>query len=152
MAMPTCSPVHPSTATMAGTGSSGTRTWAAVLFPTGVSCHWRTTRGTNLALRTSTAMATLTILAKRHSGRGTISWYENRGGARFSGERVIVPDRVYGSTDVVDLDDDGESDLLYTTTHYDHLVLWRENIGGGMFSEDRLIEDNESGRLVGGCG
>ena len=71
-----------------------------------------------------------------------VAWFENLGGGAFSGERPMGPaiDRLDLVT-VADLDADGDPDLLYTTTGTgtDNHMAWRENLGGGSFSDDRVI-------------
>ena len=75
---------------------------------------------------------------------GEVRWYENRGGGTFGGGQRIAP-----LTDqtrdlfAADLDGDGDSDLLgaysgYGTADY-HQAEWFENLGGGRFSDRRVI-------------
>ena len=70
-----------------------------------------------------------------------IVWFENLGGATFSGERPIGTgiDRI-DLVSVADLDQDGDPDVVHTARQDDDYgMAWRENLGGGRFSDERVI-------------
>lgn len=76
-----------------------------------------------------------------------IVWFEHLGGGAFSGERPIGTgiDRI-DLTSVADLDQDGDPDVVYTTGKgYDDRIAWRENLGGGSFSDERVIANEADG-------
>ena len=70
-------------------------------------------------------------------------WYENLGGGAFSAKRVLSTefagiDRLLNA----DLDGDGDEDLLSsggTNDDGSFALAWNENLGGGAFSEQRVI-------------
>ena len=82
-----------------------------------------------------------------------IAWYENLGNGVFSSQRVIITGAGGArSVNAVDLDGDGDSDILWASERhvdqYASRVSWHENLGGGMFSAERVIARYDSGPLI----
>lgn len=71
------------------------------------------------------------VLAAYEADHGNVSWFENRGGGKFSERRVISPDSS-GATSVraVDLDGDGDLDVAMTSED-DDTVAWFEHTETG---------------------
>ena len=70
-----------------------------------------------------------------------IEWYENMGDGAFSTRRVIAtgPEgAITTSVRAVDLDGDGDADVLWGS-NVDDAIRWHENLGGGAFSAERVI-------------
>ena len=63
------------------------------------------------------------------------------GGGTFSSQRVIETDAIDAGpcVHVIDLDGDGDLDVLSASESGDELA-WHENLGGGSFSRQRVIE------------
>ena len=70
--------------------------------------------------------------------QGEISWYENRRGGRFSGQRLIDEKSRYWGFDAADMDGDGDVDVVYSS-RLRNTIAWRENLGAGVFSSERVI-------------
>ena len=88
-------------------------------------------------------------------GNWTVAWHQNLGKGAFVGPRVIaqLDSRVGYRTRarMVDLDGDGDRDVLYASTPYHTLfwgVRWAENLGGGSFSWGRFIGEFERVSLL----
>jgi hypothetical protein len=65
----------------------------------------------------------------------------------FGSENVITTNAddatcVYAA----DLDGDGDADLL-STSYYDYVIAWYENLGGGTFGPRQILDDNASGAI-----
>ncbi len=70
-------------------------------------------------------------------------WYENLGNNYWSEEKVITEgDYRYGPY-MVDLDSDGDKDILSTViiSMDSSRIIWCENIGGGVFNEPEIINE-----------
>ena len=96
-------------------------------------------------------MDVLAAIPSLGSSARQLAWYENLGGGAFSAEQTIGSE-VPGSfrISVADIDADGDPDLLYTAgSYYGYSVsiAWRENLGGGSFSDERIIAE-ESTRFL----
>lgn len=80
------------------------------------------------------------ILSTRGNGIGNgVSWYENLGSGLFSSENIIsttLPNP--GNVFSIDLDSDGDNDILTTSTSAD-IVVWFQNLGDGVFSSEIII-------------
>lgn len=79
-------------------------------------------------------------------GSDRIVWLENHGEGAFSDERTIGPatPRIHLAS-VTDFDVDGDPDVIYTVRMSgDHRIVWRENFGSGLFSDERVIVDGAS--------
>jgi hypothetical protein len=68
-----------------------------------------------------------------------IAWFENLGGGSFGPERILVAD-LNSAEDAraVDLDGDGDLDVLFAVTGHDK-VAWVENLGNGDFGDEQVI-------------
>lgn len=75
------------------------------------------------------------------SAQGNVRWYENTDGrAAFSQPHTIVDgEGTSWNTKLVDLDGDLDLDLITTFSERSGAIAWHENLGGGQFSESRLI-------------
>ena len=78
-----------------------------------------------------------------------IAWYENLGDGAFSGQRVIGTETntfLNNSRIVhaVDLDGDGDADVLSASSYGDN-IAWYENLGGGAFSDQRIVTSAAGG-------
>jgi hypothetical protein len=78
---------------------------------------------------------------------GKIAWYENEGEDIFSKQKVITTD-ASGAAAVyaADLDNDGDLDVVSGSYENiqgngDDKLAWYENVGGGTFSGQKIIED-----------
>jgi hypothetical protein len=72
-----------------------------------------------------------------------IAWFENLDGqGNFSAERVINTTAItIDGLEMVDIDDDGDMDILYKTSYQDK-IAWMENLDGlGTFGPERLVAD-----------
>ena len=80
------------------------------------------------------------------NGDDEIAWHENLGGGVFSAERVIIGlgrNNRLESMEVhaADLDGDGDADVLSASVHG---TVWAENLGGGAFSQGRVINAGDT--------
>jgi len=78
-----------------------------------------------------------------------IAWYENTDGLGAFGEQQIITTNALSARDVYaeDLDDDGDMDIIATSTASDE-VLWFENLDGlGAFGTEQVITNNANGVL-----
>ncbi len=81
------------------------------------------------------------------SSDDVIAWYENTDGAGDFGARQIITAEADGAQDVyaVDLDGDGDRDILSASTN-DQCIAWHENLDGeGDFGERRIITQEADG-------
>ncbi len=80
-------------------------------------------------------------------GDDKIAWYENTDGlGTFGGQRIITATVDYPiSVFAVDLDGDGDIDVL-SASYYDHKIAWYENTDGlGNFGNQTIITSNARG-------
>lgn len=81
-------------------------------------------------------------------GVGRTIWYENDGSGNFTGQ-FIETGRTAWSVHAIDMDNDGDSDVL-TTGHQSAYVTWWENDGDGGFTR-HVIESGFPGSSVYGA-
>ncbi|WP_203295471.1 FG-GAP-like repeat-containing protein [Luteirhabdus pelagi] len=76
---------------------------------------------------------------------GGLSWIENLDGeGTFGSKNLMALNRVYPSLQIVDIDADGDNDILYTH-YFEDTIGWYENLdGNGTFDEPIIIADNFS--------
>ena len=73
---------------------------------------------------------------------GRTFWYENDGNGNFNVSHLVDTHDANTCISVVDLDNDGDSDIV--VAHYDNINIdWYENLGGGVFGpRHSFFDDN----------
>lgn len=78
------------------------------------------------------------------SGDGTVAWYKNMGGNSFS-PQILISDSIYArEIFAVDIDDDGDIDVVTANTaNHNGKLVWFENLGSGNFSSEHIITTDQ---------
>lgn len=82
----------------------------------------------------------ITDVLTASGGGHYLSWYKNDGLGNFGVEQVITNEPAgFSNVDFVDLDSDGDNDLIYTETN-PPTIVWQENLDGmGTFGPRQII-------------
>jgi type IX secretion system substrate protein/VCBS repeat protein len=77
------------------------------------------------------------------TGLSKISWYENLGGGIIDTTQQLIAPNINNPNDVhaADIDNDGDNDVL-STSFISNIVLWYENLGGGVFDTNQNTISN----------
>ncbi|MFT5077086.1 MAG: hypothetical protein ACI85B_002150, partial [Flavobacteriaceae bacterium] len=77
-------------------------------------------------------------------GGETIAWYENDGLGNFGSKQIISTNITSRNIISVDLDNDGDKDILYNHQEIglEGFVVWKANDGLGTFGTTQLISNN----------
>jgi len=81
------------------------------------------------------------------NGHNIIGWFENIDGhGTFDGRKKILTTKQYHAAflNVVDLDNDGDLDILSASSEEDAIIVWLENLGGGNFSDIQVVTSDAS--------
>lgn len=70
-------------------------------------------------------------------------WYKNLGNSNWSEEMVITEGDFSCGPEIIDLDADGDADILSTDilSTNSSAIIWCENLGGGVFNEPEIINE-----------
>ncbi|WP_299381991.1 T9SS type A sorting domain-containing protein [uncultured Lacinutrix sp.] len=88
------------------------------------------------------------ILAAGYSNDGEVVWYENIDGqGAFGSEQIIASNiNLISTIDTADIDNDGDIDVLFSSTN-DSKVVWFENTDGqGTFGTQQIIASGTTGQ------
>ncbi|MBX2958769.1 MAG: T9SS type A sorting domain-containing protein [Flavobacteriales bacterium] len=72
--------------------------------------------------------------------KNNIGWHENLGGGAFGSQKNIdYPSGSILSVKIVDIDEDGDNDILATIDDLTDIIALYENLGGGIFSSKQTL-------------
>jgi uncharacterized repeat protein (TIGR01451 family) len=79
------------------------------------------------------------------SSTSKTAWYKNLGNGNFGGQilisSILGPHCIFA----VDLDNDGDDDVINSVAYLTNKIFWHENLGGGNFSAEKIISNLVNG-------